>query len=159
MSVISTYLKSLEKIVGQEKFPMALKHLQIAKNFLNSGKKETLEKAADSQTKLKMLEDWFGDFLTNEIKHFLILLSDEQKLSLLDDISEEMKNAKEVVITTAKPLSDQLKKWLIDELNKIDIDKAVAFKWCLDPALIAGIKIKINDREIDNSVQAKLSMF
>lgn len=154
MSVISTYLKSLEKIVGQEKFPLALKHLQIAKDFLNSEKRETLEKGADNQIRLKMLNDWFGNFLTDEVKHLLILLSDERKLSLLDEIGEEIKITKEAVITTAKPISDQLKKWLIDELNKIA--GALSFKWRQDPTLLGGVKIKIGDQEIDNSLQTKL---
>lgn len=154
MSAISPYLKSLDKIVGQEKMPLALEHLQIAKNFLNSEKKEALEQATDNQIRLKMLDDWFGDFLTDQVKHFLILLSDEHKLALLDETGEEIKIAKQVTITTAKPLSDQLKEWLIDELNKIA--GAASFNWRLDSAMIGGVKIKINDREIDNSLRSKL---
>lgn len=154
MPSFSPYLKSLEKIVGPEKLPMALGHLQIAKDFLNSEKRETLEKGANNQIRLKILDDWFGSFLTDEVKHLLILLSDEGKLSLLDEIGEEIKITKEAVITTAKPLSDQLKKWLIDELNKIA--GALSFSWRLDPAILGGVKIKIGDQEIDNSLQTKL---
>lgn len=154
MSTASIYLKSLEKIVGKEKFPLALRQLEIAKDFLNSEKRETLEKDAGNQIKSTILDDWFGSFLTDEVKHLLILLSDEGKLSLLNEIGEQTQLAKEVVITTAKPLSDQLKKWLIDELNKIA--GALSFSWRQDPAILGGVKIKIGDQEIDNSLQTKL---
>jgi F0F1-type ATP synthase delta subunit len=58
------------------------------------------------------------------------------------------------VVTTALPLNNNDKAWLREEL--IESYNASSVTYMEDPMLIGGVKIRVGDTEIDNSIKAKL---
>lgn len=115
--------------------------------------------------KTKALVDRTGP-LSKEVLNILSLLVDKAKLVELDDISIEyqklldeyhgIEGAETVDITTAMPISDELKVDLGKRLADI-IGKPVVIKATVDPSLIGGIVIRVGDKLIDGSLRYKLA--
>lgn len=146
---IHDYLHALRETVSHERYPLALEQLWMARRFLTDGRRRELEFAKDAADRLKLLDEWFGDFLTKEVRNTLALLAEERKLATLDEMRGE-EAGEPVTITTARPLNQSLKEWFVKELGAA---RAI-FK--TDSSLIGGVKIRAGDRDVDNSLKAKL---
>lgn len=103
-----------------------------------------------------------ADQTTVAISNFLNLLAENDRLSLLPEISAEYEllkakgnNAVEVVIESAFPLSAVQEQLLIDRLEK-RLKKTVTATVEVNPSLIAGVVIRAGDQVIDDSALNKL---
>lgn len=154
MATLSDYKTALHQAVGEEKFPLALAHLQLVRDFLVLQKRKELESCASNQERINLLNKWFGNFVVEETKNFTALLAEKHQLALLDEFGKEEGSAKKITVTLAKPLNQELRQWLVKELETIY--GHVAVKFGEDSSLIGGIKIRVGDREVDYSLKSKL---
>ncbi len=153
MPSINDYLQALRDAVSEERYSLALAQIQMARQELNESRARELEFAGDSEKRIILLNKWFGDFLTREVKNTLALLAEERKLAGLDEIGGE-KESEAVIITTARPLTQTLKEWFVKELKSVFPSSRASFK--TDQALIGGVKLRAGDREVDASLKARL---
>lgn len=145
---LKKYLQALQEATG-ESYELALGHLRIA------GKKITAEKARELGGKnregvRKLLDSWFGKYLTDEVKNLLIILQEEDSLELLGEL-EEKEKSEEVVVKTPHKLDEETRGWIRKEME----GRNITFRE--DASLIGGVQIKVGDKEVDNSVRARLS--
>jgi len=61
-------------------------------------------------------------------------------------------------ITTAVPVSDDLREELRKMILQVGGKKTVELKEIVDPDLIGGFILKVGDKQIDDSIQSKLKM-
>ena len=135
-----------ETFVSDEKFKAVMNHPKISKEK----KKELL--CAIYQSSIDSL-----------LMNFLKLLVDKGRFMLLHDITKEFvksynieHNIQVVYVKSAARLSTQQ----IDKLQQTleqKLDKQVDLVFSIDEELIAGIRVKINDQIIDNSVLSRLT--
>jgi F-type H+-transporting ATPase subunit delta len=111
---------------------------------------------------LNLLLDAVGS-TADYLKRFLNLLIDNNRLSLLEaifldyqKIIANYKNNQEVVIETAFSISDKDKKDLEDILSK-KFEKNISAVIRLNPDLIGGIKIILDDVVIDSSIKGNIN--
>ena len=67
----------------------------------------------------------------------------------------QKKNILEVTATTVQPLSDKLRKKLVDKLQSVS-GKTVILHEKLDKSILGGIVLRYANTEIDSSVKTKL---
>nr|WP_174506962.1 F0F1 ATP synthase subunit delta [Acinetobacter sp. Marseille-Q1620] len=103
-----------------------------------------------------------GDEQTQAVSNFLTLLADNDRLSLLPEISEEYEQLKsqnnntvDVVIESAFPLTAEQEQTLAKALEK-RFNSAVNITVEVNKALIAGVVIRAGDQVIDDSALNKL---
>lgn len=96
------------------------------------------------------------------VSNFLNLLAENDRLTLLPEISAEYEllkargnNAIDVVIESAFPLTGVQEQLLVERLEK-RLGKSVAATVEVNPALIAGVVIRAGDQVIDDSALNKL---
>jgi F-type H+-transporting ATPase subunit delta len=94
--------------------------------------------------------------------NFLRLLADNQRLSVLPDISvrfdalkAQAENTLEVTLATAAEISDEQRTRIAEALKK-RFGRQVRLEVQLDPALIGGARLQVGDRVIDGSVRTGL---
>jgi F-type H+-transporting ATPase subunit delta len=105
-----------------------------------------------------------GDNLSGEVKSFVQVLADNDRLALLPEIRDLFEQAKhqregvlDVQITSAHPMQEGQVGNLVGHLEakyKRKVNATVS----VDPELIGGVKIAIGDEVIDGSVRGKLSV-
>lgn len=91
----------------------------------------------------------------------LMVSKDRQKdivatLKVFEDKVLEYKKIGTAYVTTAKPLSQELKDKLLDKLLKTTDYVSFNMVYNVDESLIAGMVIRIGDRVIDSSIRHKL---
>lgn len=103
-----------------------------------------------------------GDLAT-DAQNLLRVLIDNDRLSLLPeirDLFEELKNEREgvvdAVIATAYPLADGELSSLVADLEK-RFRRKVNPRVSVDPELIGGVRVQVEDEVIDGSVRGKLA--
>lgn len=103
-----------------------------------------------------------GDLAT-DAQNLLRVLIDNDRLSLLPeirDLFEELKNEREgvvdAVIATAYPLADGELSALVADLEK-RFRRKVNPRVSVDPELIGGVRVQVEDEVIDGSVRGKLA--
>ncbi len=69
-----------------------------------------------------------------------------------------MKGIEVATVTTAVPVSDDIRAELQEMVLKVGGRKTVELKEIVDPDLIGGFILKVGDRQIDDSIQSKLKM-
>lgn len=94
--------------------------------------------------------------------NFLKVLADNQRLSVLPDISArfdmlkaEAENVLDVTLTSATSVSEEQKARLTESLKK-RFGRQIRLNVDLDPALIGGARLQVGDRVIDGSVRTGL---
>lgn len=97
------------------------------------------------------------------IKNFLYLLSDNSRIELFDEITEDYKNrlneSKEIVsvkAVTAVDMKDYLKEKLKNKLES-QLQKKVIIDFETDSEIIGGLVLEVEGTTIDSSVQTKLN--
>ncbi len=120
----------------------------------------------DPKTTTSQMVDLFGGIVNGdasaEVKNFLALLADNDRLTLLPQISElfeEMKHQREGVleaeIVSAFPMEDAQLGNLVGHLEA-KFKRKIQPHVTVDKELIGGVKIVIGDEVIDASVRGKL---
>lgn len=150
------YLEALKETVGNDKYDIALGELRVLLDHLDTQKIDALLSAEGNKDKSHLLDDWFGAFISKELKNFLIVISNENQLHVLKKNLKIIREKKFASVQTAVKLSTNLE----DELRK-EIFNATGISninFLVKPELIGGVKIRINDEEIDFSIQKKLDI-
>ena len=119
--------------------------------------------ALTAQQQATALTDLCGDKLNQAGKNFLMILSENKRLTLLPEIVEafeELKAAQEhavdVNVTSAFALTDAQQETLSLALkNKLQCDVRLTSE--VDQALVGGVIIRAGDLVIDGSVRGKLA--
>lgn len=112
--------------------------------------------------KKQTLESVFGNVVNRMVLNFAKLLIDKSRFQSFHEITKEfIKQYNEVNqieiahVYTAKELDE-------DELQRIKhmlenkLQKTVELKVYVDPSLIAGLRIKINDMVLDNTARSRM---
>lgn len=114
------------------------------------------------EEKKTTIAEVFGDAIDHTLLNFLKLLIDKGRFQNLNDITKEfMKRYNEVnnivvaYVRSAKELKEEEMKRLQEMLEK-KLSKHVELKCFVDPTLIAGLRIKINDMVLDNSALSRM---
>jgi F-type H+-transporting ATPase subunit delta len=112
--------------------------------------------------KLQCFFDLLKDSLTEEFKKFLQLLNAYEHLFLFQEILVEFNNLRaeyeqsvRVEVISAFELSQQEKNMLIQVLEK-RLKRKAEMHYYVDPALLAGVKIRVGDRVTDGSMRGRL---
>ena len=113
--------------------------------------------------KKALVKKLFEGELSKNVYHFLLLLVDKRRMSLLPAIVEQYEafsnEARHIVladVTTARPLSKKQQEKLEDKLEVVT-GKTVKVRLHEDPKIIGGVIVRIGDKRIDGSVTGKLS--
>ncbi|TXR54600.1 F0F1 ATP synthase subunit delta [Reinekea thalattae] len=113
--------------------------------------------------KAKAITEFAGDQCIDGAANLLVVLAENDRLSLLPEISaqfellrSEHEKTADVLVTSAFELSDAQQQTLKQKLTtKLQRDISISVK--VDEALIGGVIIKTGDLVIDGSVRGKLS--
>lgn len=116
----------------------------------------------DAGDKTSLFLSIAGDRLTEEMRSFVRVLIEADRVELLPEIRvlfESLRNEAEGVakamIETALPLSDAQLADITDALSK-RFGKRIEASTSINPALIGGARIAVGDTVIDGSVRGKL---
>tara|TARA_B110000046_G_scaffold142478_1_gene149290 strand:- start:1912 stop:2448 length:537 start_codon:yes stop_codon:yes gene_type:complete len=139
--------------------------LSIAAQFAADDELEKvlLHPGLTAEQQASALTDLCGDKLNQSGKNFLMILSENKRLTLLPQIVEafeELKAAQEhaidVTVTSAFELTDAQQETLSQALkNKLQCDVRLTGE--VDPLLVGGAIIRAGDLVIDGSVRGKLA--
>lgn len=113
--------------------------------------------------KLKILNEIFDNKISEISRNFISIIANKKRESLLSDIAKSFielyksyNNIESATITTAVPLSDELKNNIIDYIKKYNNSK-IDLHEIVDEKIIGGTIIKIGDKQLDASVSKEIS--
>jgi F-type H+-transporting ATPase subunit delta len=118
--------------------------------------------ASSRQSKSDLLIKVCGDKLTDKAKNLVRLMADNERLSLLADVSNQFESLKaesegtvEAVVRTAMNLDDSQQNRIAEALGK-RLNRKVNVVCVVDESLLGGAIIQANDLVIDGSIKGKL---
>ena len=119
--------------------------------------------ALTSEQKAQFFIDVCGEKLTTEVKNFIFVLSENNRLGLVSDIAELFESYKalleqtiDISVESAFELSDAQSEKLAQALSK-KLDRKVVIASTVNQDLIGGVIIRANDLVIDASVRGKIA--
>lgn len=153
------YFEALRASVSQQQFDFAMEQLGMVSRFLDQDTKRQLSHLADNPARRQLMDEWFGDYVASPVKNVIALIVENGDWDILSELEKKHENvqSQEIVVTSATALSDELIHWLTNELKKMHPVALIQF--AVDSALIGGVKMRIGDKEVDYSLQAKCSKF
>lgn len=112
--------------------------------------------------KKTMLETIFAGRIDQYLLNFLMLITEKGRAGLLHEMAQSYKEQYyfdegvcEVTAITAAPMDKQLSDKLRKKMCAVT-GKKVVLQTKVDPALIGGIVVKVNNEQIDTSVRTRL---
>lgn len=115
--------------------------------------------------KKDMVKSVFEGKIKEDTLNLLFILLEKNKINLINTIlycfeesMDEAKNILKVNVISAVEVDEDLKQKLKEKLEN-KLNKAVKFEFELNPEIIAGLVLKIQDKVIDGSMAAKLEGF
>jgi len=130
----------------------------LNKDFLNLLRSPIIK----TDLKIKILKELFTNSLSALTLSFVSLITNKKREGLLPEISasfislyKKNKNIKEVVVTSAFPLDDDLKNSLMDYISN-ETNSEIDLKEKIDESLIGGAIIRMNDKQLDASISSSL---
>lgn len=161
------YLNVMNAIVSDKAFADYINNPAVAAQAKVATLKDLYNQSSpeDSNTVFKTLSTAIeggaqADF--NAFVNFLTQLAEQDRLALLPSINERFgllkaADAKEVhaYVMSAYPLT-QVQEQLIEHRLATSLGAKVVLHVNVDPALVAGVTIKVGDKVIDDSVRGKL---
>lgn len=115
--------------------------------------------------KKDMVKSVFEGKIKEDTLNLLFILLEKNKINLINTIlycfeesMDEAKNILKVSVISAVEVDEDLKQKLKEKLEN-KLNKAVKFEFELNPEIIAGLVLKIQDKVIDGSMAAKLEGF
>lgn len=161
------YLDVMNAIVSDKAFADYINNPAVAAQAKVATLKDLYNQSSpeDSNTVFKTLStaiEGGAQADSNAFVNFLTQLAEQDRLALLPSINERFgllkaADAKEVhaYVTSAYPLT-QVQEQLIEHRLATSLGANVVLHVNVDPALIAGVTIKVGDKVIDDSVRGKL---
>ena len=161
------YLNVMSAIVSDKAFADYINNPAVAAQAKVATLKDLYNQSSpeDSNTVFKTLStaiEGGAQADSNAFVNFLTQLAERNRLALLPSINERFgllkaADAKEVhaYVTSAYPLT-QVQEQLIENRLATSLGAKVVLHVNVDPALIAGVTIKVGDKVIDDSVRGKL---
>jgi F-type H+-transporting ATPase subunit delta len=161
------YLNVMSAIVSDKAFADYINNPAVAAQAKVATLKDLYNQSSpeDSNTVFKTLStaiEGGAQADSNAFVNFLTQLAERNRLALLPSINERFgllkaADAKEVhaYVTSAYPLT-QVQEQLIEHRLATSLGAKVVLHVNVDPALIAGVTIKVGDKVIDDSVRGKL---
>lgn len=116
----------------------------------------------DDNEKKNLIKKIFNDDIYVEILHFIYLLIDKKRINYLVRICQEFnsecneyRDILEGIVYSVEELSeDKISK--LEENITLKMNKKVELTNVIDPSIIGGIKIVVNDTVFDNSIANRL---
>lgn len=112
--------------------------------------------------KKETVEEIFKKYVKEYMINFLLILIDKNRLFLIDEIIKgydkalnKQKNIEIATVTTAIDLDEDSREKLKSKLESI-MEKKLVFNIKVNPDIIGGVVIKIEDKLIDGSIKTKL---
>jgi len=106
----------------------------------------------------------FGNKLTDYSQKLIELLAQKDRLSLLKNIAvsfnelyKENKGIKEANVVSAVPLTDALKDSILEKIKTLTGSNHIKLTNTVDPKLIGGFVLNMDDLRYDASVSGKLA--
>lgn len=161
------YLNVMNAIVSDKAFADYINNPAVAAQAKVATLKDLYNQSSpeDSNTVFKTLStaiEGGAQADSNAFVNFLTQLAEQDRLALLPSINERFgllkaADAKEVhaYVTSAYPLT-QVQEQLIEHRLATSLGAKVVLHVNVEPALIAGVTIKVGDKVIDDSVRGKL---
>ena len=165
--VASRYAKSLLDLGVEENIEDTLfEDIQMFQNALNNRDLYLLVKSPiiKADKKMSVLQTVFGESLNKVTMSFFDIITRKGREAHLPEIAESFvklykkyKHITEVKLTTATPVSDEaLNKIKAALLSSTVTDEKVEIETAVDPELIGGFVIEMDDKLYDASVAHKL---
>ena len=167
--------KLVSKVYGDAVFSLALEEnkldevweeVKLLSSALQENKEFTNMMTHPDMTQekgLALLEEAFGGKLSDVMMGFFQVLVKKGRfseiLSVLDYFQKEAKEYKKigvVYVTTPTGLTEEQKSSIVERLTQISGYQSLEMNYVVDPGLLGGIRIRIGDRVVDNSIQTKL---
>ncbi len=167
--------KLVSKVYGDALFSLALEEnkldevweeVKLLSSALQENKEFTNMMTPPDMTQekgLALLEEAFGGKLSDVMMGFFQVLVKKGRfseiLSVLDYFQKEAKEYKKigvVYVTTPTGLTEEQKSSIVERLTQISGYQSLEMNYVVDPGLLGGIRIRIGDRVVDNSIQTKL---
>ena len=111
--------------------------------------------------KKEMVKSVFEGKINNDVLNLIFILLEKNKINLLgailycfEESMDEANNILKVGVVSAVEVDEDLKQRLKEKLQK-----SVKFEFDINPEIIAGLVLKIQDKTIDGSMAAKLEGF
>lgn len=147
---VKEYLEELEQIVqlvkSQPKLLEVIEHPEVS-----------------TSAKEEIFTNIFKGNVSEDIFSFLVLLIKKGRISQLEgncrefeNIYLEKNNTVIAKVKTVVDLNEEEKKALIEKLEK-KLDKKVLIKSEIDPSIIGGVYVNVNNEVIDGTIKSKLS--
>ncbi|MBI4049426.1 MAG: ATP synthase F1 subunit delta [Candidatus Doudnabacteria bacterium] len=96
------------------------------------------------------------------LDNFVQILATNSDLRMFDDIASEfhkqelaVKGVKQAVVTSASPINNANEQAIVEALNKI-VKSKIELDKKLDPSLVGGVVVQVDDLFLDSSVKANL---
>ena len=167
--------KLVSKVYGDALFSLALEEnkldevweeVKLLSSALQENKEFTNMMTHPDMTQekgLALLEEAFGGKLSDVMMGFFQVLVKKGRfseiLSVLDYFQKEAKEYKKigvVYVTTPTGLTKEQKSSIVERLTQISGYQSLEMNYVVDPGLLGGMRIRIGDRVVDNSIQTKL---
>ena len=115
--------------------------------------------------KKEMVKNVFEGKINNDVLNLLFILLEKNKINLIpavlycfEESLDKAKNILKVGVVSAVEIDEDLKQKLKDKLEN-KLKKSIKFEFDINPDIIAGLVLKIQDKTIDGSMAAKLEGF
>ncbi len=118
----------------------------------------------EKNEKKKLIENIFGERVSDEITGLMIMVVEKGHVTSLTDIFDyfirQVKKAKNIgvaTVTSAIPLNDAMRKSVEKRLLETTHYASMEIDYKVDKSLIGGLVIRIEDRVVDSSIKTKLA--
>ncbi|NVK49254.1 MAG: ATP synthase F1 subunit delta [Cyclobacteriaceae bacterium] len=116
-----------------------------------------------SDKKLKVLKALFADSAQKMTMTFFEIISRKNREAILLDVAQEFENQynkyksiQVAQLTTTFPIDAKLREEFVKIVKEISGLKTVILEEKINPNLIGGFILKVNDRQLDESLSSKL---
>lgn len=156
----------IETSSASNKLQSVFENLKLIESVLNENAelKSFLENPVISHSDKKdVIVVIFNENVDDSVQNLLFLLIDNNRFNLFEgvvvafsDKLNEINNILKVKIISAVEVSEELKNTLVQKLEN-KISKKVVPEYEINPEIIAGLIIEVNDKTIDTSLKTKLN--
>ena len=130
---------------------------------VKSGKDEKNSRTESKEDKEHFIEDTFGRVISKEMTGLLVLMiAKDRHKDIVETLNMfmakvlEYKKIGTAYVKTAVPLSEEQKEKVLKRLLATTDYKEFRMNYSVEPELLGGMIIRINDRVVDSSIKTKL---